>query len=264
MASGNGDGAGQPRTARLLAGLNQDNVPFPKGGANAPPFGVFFSVMTRTLLVKLLGVAALVMLPSLASIALVGGQSGETVRIIARLQADGDIEFGLRTSEGDQLPPRRIFSASISDNGWKVSSLIDVPDGTQVQIIARRSGETRVEFGLRIDEPRQVFLPPRRLFSRSTPVDSWRRSSPIELPPREREETAQPQEPAAPQPEPEEPAPPPEPPEDETDDTGTEDTGEASDVERISDGHRDGLAVVDGVLGDPNAPILISEYGDPF
>jgi len=217
--------------------------------------------MTRTLLVQLLGVATLIMLPSLASIALVGGQSGETVRIIARLQTDGDIEFGLRTSEGDQLPPRRIFSASISDNGWKISSLIDVPDGTQVRIIARRSGETRVEFGLRIDEPRQVFLPPRRLFSRSTPVDSWRRSSPIELPPREREETAQPQEPAAPQPEPEEPAPPPE---DETDDTGTEETDEASDVERISGGHRDGLAVVDGVLGDPNAPILISEYGDPF
>ena len=231
------------------------------GGAIAPPFGVFLNVMTRTLLVKLLGVATLIMLPSLASIALVGGQSGETVRIIARLQTDGDIEFGLRTSEGDQLPPRRIFSASISDNGWRISSLIDVPDGTQVRIIARRSGETRVEFGLRIDEPRQVFLPPRRLFSRSTPVDSWRRSSPIELPPREREETAQPQEPAAPQPELEEPAPPPE---DETDDTGTEETDEASDVERISGGHRDGLAVVDGVLGNPDAQILISEYGDPF
>jgi len=261
VAPGHGDRTGRPRAARLLAGLNQDNVQFPKGGANAPPFGVFLNVMTRTLLVQLLGVATLIMLPSLASIALVGGQSGETVRIIARLQTDGDIEFGLRTSEGDQLPPRRIFSASISDNGWKISSLIDVPDGTQVRIIARRSGETRVEFGLRIDEPRQVFLPPRRLFSRSTPVDSWRRSSPIELPPREREETAQPQEPAAPQPEPEEPAPPPE---DETDDTGTEETDEASDVERISGGHRDGLAVVDGVLGDPNAPILISEYGDPF
>lgn len=261
MAAGHGDGPGRPRAARLLTGLNPNNVPFPKGGANAPPFGVFLNVMTRTLLVKLLGVATLIMLPSLASIALVGGQSGETVRIIARLQTDGDIEFGLRTSEGDQLPPRRIFSASISDNGWRISSLIDVPDGTQVRIIARRSGETRVEFGLRIDEPRQVFLPPRRLFSRSTPVDSWRRSSPIELPPREREETAQPQEPAAPQPELEEPAPPPE---DETDDTGTEETDEASDVERISGGHRDGLAVVDGVLGNPDAQILISEYGDPF
>lgn len=220
--------------------------------------------MTRTLVVKLLGMAALVVLPLLASVALVGGQEGETVRIIARLQADGDIEFGLRTSEGNQLPPRRIFSASISDNGWKVSSLIDVPDGTQVRIIARRSGETRVEFGLRIDEPRQTFLPPRRLFSRSTPVDSWRVSSPIELPPRGQEETAQPQEPSAPQPEPEEPEPPPEPPEDETDDTGSEDTGEASDVERISGGHRDGLVVEGNIVGDPDAPVLIVEYGDPF
>jgi len=220
--------------------------------------------MTRSLPIKLLGVAMLVVLPLLASMALVGGQSGETVQIIARLQTDGDIEFGLRTSAGNQLPPRRIFSASIADSGWKLSSLIEVPDGTQVRIIARRSGETRVEFGLRIDEPRQTFLPPRRLFSRSTPVDSWRVSSPIELPPREQEETAQPQEPAAPQPEPDEPEPPPDPPEDETDDPGTEDTGEASDVERIIGGHRDGLAVVDGVLGDPDAPVLISEYGDPF
>lgn len=208
--------------------------------------------------------AALIMVPLLASVALVGGQEGETVRIIARLQADGDIEFGLRTSEGNQLPSRRIFSASISDNGWKVSSLIDVPDGTQVRIIARRSGETRVEFGLRIDEPRQTFLPPRRLFSRSTPVDSWRVSSPIELPPKAQEEAVQPQEPAAPQPEPDEPESPPEPPQDETDDTGTEDTGEASDVERISGGPRDGLVVEGNIVGDPDAPVLIVEYGDPF
>ena len=221
-------------------------------------------MMTRTLFIRLLGIATLVALPLLASIALVGGQSGESVRIIARLQADGDIEFGLRTSQGDQLPMRRIFSASITDNGWKVSSPIEVPDGTQVRIIARRSGETRVEFGLRIDEPRQVFLPPRRLFSRSTPVDSWRRSSPIELPPREQEEIVEPQEPADPQPEPDEPEPPQETPDDETDDTGTEDTDESSDVERISGGPRDGLIVEGNIVGDPDAPILIVEYGDPF
>ena len=217
--------------------------------------------MTRTLLIKLLGVATLVILSSLAGIALVGGQSGETVQIIARLQADGDIEFGLRTSTGDQLPPRRIFSASISDNGWKVSSPIEVPDGTKVRIIARRSGETRVELGLRIDEPRQVFLPPRRLFSRSTPVDSWRVSSPIELPARDQadiEEPTQPEEPG-PQPEAE-----PETPGDETDDTGTEETDEASNVERISGGHRDGLIVEGNIVGDPDAPVLIVEYGDPF
>ena len=215
--------------------------------------------MTRALPITLFGLVALIVLPLLAHASLVSAQDGESVRIIARLQADGDIEFGLRTSAGNQLPPRRIFSASIRDNGWKVSSLIEVPDGTQVRIIARRAGETRVEFGLRIDEPRQVFLPPRRLFSRSTPVGSWRVSSPIELPPMDQADVEEPTQPEEPAPQPE-----PEPPEDDPDDTGTEETDEASDVERISGGHRDGLVVVDGVLGDPDAPILISEYGDPF
>ena len=215
--------------------------------------------MTRAILISLFGLVALTALPLLATVSPASAQDGESVRIIARLQADGDIEFGLRTSAGNQLPPRRIFSASIRDNGWKVSSLIDVPDGTQVRIIARRSGETRVEFGLRIDEPRQVFLPPRRLFSRSTPVDSWRVSSPIELPAGEQPEAAEPQ-----QPEPEEPTPPPDPPEDETDNTGTEETDEASDVETISGGHRDGLIVEGNIVGNPDAPVLIVEYGDPF
>ena len=94
--------------------------------------------MIRTTVIKLLGLSALIALPLLAHASLVSAQDGESVRIIARLQADGDIEFGLRTSAGNQLPPRRIFSASIRDNGWKVSSLIEVPDGTQVRIIARR------------------------------------------------------------------------------------------------------------------------------
>ncbi|MDE2745401.1 MAG: hypothetical protein OXI41_05380 [Chloroflexota bacterium] len=219
--------------------------------------------MTRAILITLVGLAALIALPLLASVTPVRAQDGETVRIIARLQADGDIEFGLRTSEGNQLPPRRIFSASITDNGWKVSSPIEVPDGTQVRIIARRSGETRVEFGLRIDEPRQVFLPPRRLFSRSTPVDSWRVSSPIELPARDQADIEEPTQPEEPEPQPESETEP-EAPGDETDDTGTEETDEASDVERISGGHRDGLIVEGNIVGDPDAPVLIVEYGDPF
>ena len=53
-------------------------------------------------------------------------------------------------------------------------------------------------------------------------------------------------------------------PEDNSDASDSEATDESSSVERISGGHRDGLAVIDGVLGDPNAPVLITEYGDPF
>ena len=192
-----------------------------------------------------------------------GDEGGETVRIIARLQPDGDIEFGLRTSEGNQLPRLRVFSASVADENWKRSSPVELSDGTEVRIIARRDGDTRVEFGLRIDEPRREFLPTRRYFPRSSTVGLWRSSTPILLPAPEAEDEEDAPQPETPTPEPDEPAPPPEP-EDETDDTGTEETDEASDVERISGGHRDGLAVVNGVLGDPDAPILISEYGDPF
>ena len=190
-----------------------------------------------------------------------GDEGGETVRIIARLQDDGDIEFGLRTSEGNQLPRLRVFSASITDENWRRSSPIEVPDGTEVRIIARRDGDTRVEFGLRIDEPRREFLPPRRFFPRSSTVGRWRSSTPILLPAPEAEVDQQSSQPETPTDEPDEPS---TPSEGEGDESETGESTEASDVERISGGHRDGLAVVDGVLGDPDTPILISEYGDPF
>ncbi len=227
--------------------------------------------MIRTPQVALLGLLALITV--LATAALIGqapasshgDESGETVRIIARLQADGDIEFGLRTSEGNQLPRQRVFSASISDDNWRRSSIVELSDGTEIRIIARTEGETRVEFGLRIDEPLQEFLPPRRFFPRSATVGRWLQSSQILLPAPEADEqqeersepTAEPE--STPTPE-EEGTPPPE-----ESDEGTDDgSDEADTTERISGGHRDGLAVVDGVLGNPDAPVLISEYGDPF
>lgn len=220
--------------------------------------------MTRTFLAKALGLIALIAAPVLIGVSSIGSQGhddGETVRIMARLRADGDIEFGLRTSAGNQLPRQRIFSASISDDGWKISSLIEVPDGTEVRIMARRDGATRVEFGLRIDEPRQVFLPRQRFFPRSSTVGRWRVSTPIPLPAPHHDEVEQ----EAPTPEPDEPAPPPEPPEEESEDTGAEEPEEASDdAERISFGHREGLIVNRNVIGDPDAPVLIAEYGDPY
>ena len=45
---------------------------------------------------------------------------------------------------------------------------------------------------------------------------------------------------------------------------GEESSDEGASVERISGGHRDGLIVVNTIIGDPDAPVLISEYGDPF
>ena len=119
------------------------------------------------------GLLAMVALSLLGGLSLVGAHDshgGETVRIIARLQANGDIEFGLRTSLGSQLPRQRFFSSAIRDENWRRSSVVELSDGTEVRIIARRDGVARVEFGVRIDEPRREFLPIRRYFPRSASV----------------------------------------------------------------------------------------------
>ena len=186
------------------------------------------------------------------------GHGGEIVRIIARLQQDGDIEFGLRTADGDQFPRRRIFSSSISDERWKRSTPVALDNGAAVRIIARRAGDARVEFALRTDEPLQEFLPTRRLFSRSTPVGAWRVSSPLLIPAppdaeaddHTRADAADPQA---------------EPP-NETDGGSTpgQEPGQDDPRETIVGGHRDGLVVERNVIGDPDAPVLIVEYGDPF
>ncbi len=214
--------------------------------------------MNRASVIRTINLLALIAVSSLASLIAISGhgtEGGETVQIIARLQADGDIEFGLRTSEGNQLPRLRVFSAAISDEGWRESSLVELSDGTEVRIIARRDGETRVEFGLRIDEPRQEFLPTRRYFPRASTVGAWRSSTPILLPAREQDDEHDEPE-SLPESVPE--------PDDTDDDTGEGTTDEASDVERISGTHRDGLIVEGSIVGDPDAPVLIVEYGDPF
>lgn len=207
--------------------------------------------MIRTSLVGVLGLILLMSasaLSGLISISAHGDEGGETVRVIARLHEDGRIEFGLRTAERNQFPWARFFPTGVTHQNWLNSSLIELTDGTGVRIIARRVGDTRVEFGVRIDEPREDFLPTRRFFPRSATVGRWLSSTPVLLP----------------APETDEPEEPPEPPEDASEGSGAEEPAEASDVERISGGHRDGLIVQNGILGDPDAPILISEYGDPF
>ena len=186
-----------------------------------------------------------------------GGERGQTVRIVARLLEDGRVEFGLRTAEDTLLPRRRFFPSSVSGDDWKRSTLIELSDGTQVRIIARQTSAARVEFGLRIEEPTREFLPTRRFFSRTSTVDRWASSTPILLPAPadvEHERAVEHEAPA-------------------TDDTAQARTPESapttepvagSSVERISAGHRDGLIVEGSIIGDPDAAVLIVEYGDPF
>ena len=210
-----------------------------------------------------LSVVTLVAAAALAGLSPVSshdGDDGETVRIMARLRANDSIEFGLRSSAGRQVPRLRFFSASVNDGAWKRSSPIELPNGTVVKIIVRRAEGERAEFGLRIEDPLQEFLPPQRYFPRNATVDKWLFSTPMLIPAPEHGDEAH------------EPAPPPEPettpaPEDsgdDSDDDSSEDTDEGSTVERISGTHRDGLIVNRNVLGDPDAPVLIIEFGDPY
>ena len=217
----------------------------------------------RLLIIRLLMAFMLAATVALFSVAPTSGQtsdaeSGESVRVMARLAEDGRVEFGLRTSTGNQFPSGRFFPTTITHEGWLVSTPLTLADDTQVRIIARRDGETRLEFGVRIDDPRQDFLPRARFFPRSVAVGRWLVSTPVVLP--------APEVPAGESPaetDPDEPPEPPEP-EDEPGDSESEASEPTPSVETISGGHRDGLIVNRGVLGNPDAPVLIVEYSDPF
>ncbi|MCY3922791.1 MAG: hypothetical protein OXG27_10415 [Chloroflexi bacterium] len=219
--------------------------------------------MTELLLARRLALTALLALPLLVGLATLNAHDddgGETVRVIARLHEGGQIEFGLRTSEGNQFPRLRIFPANVSHGRWLRSSTLELPDGTVVRIIARRGGDARVEFGIRIDEPLRDFLPTRRFFPRSATVGRWLSSTPVLLPAPETDADHQDPVPETPAPDPDEP----DPPQDDSDDSAADQPDEGSGVERISGGSRDGLIVEGNIIGDPDAPVLIVEYGDPF
>ncbi len=214
-------------------------------------------------LIGAIGLIALVALADFASVQSQDDQQSESVRVFARLRDSGAIEFGLRTAEGNQFPRQRFFPANIEHHRWLRSTAIRLPDDSIVYIIARRNPDTRVEFGVRTREPRQEYFPRQRFFPNDARVDRWLISSSVSIPVAvvrevEQEQTEPPTEPPAPEPQPE-----PEP--KTTTAPEAEEPDQSSDnYERISGGHRDGLIVIDGVLGDPDAPVLISEYGDPF
>ena len=197
------------------------------------------------MITALVALAILALLPGLG-FGIAGAQTGEdsepsmlraepeqTVYVEARRLRSGNVQFRLQTSAGVRTPRLRTFRASVQHSRWLSSSLVELEDGTRVRVIARRSGSALVEFGVRVDRPRQDFYPRARFFARASTVNEWLRSSEVALPASEAV-TPWPWEVVA------------EPP------------------ERIEGGHRDGLIVEGDTLGDPEAPVLIVEYGDPF
>ncbi len=122
------------------------------------------------------------------------------VRIVARLLADGKIEFGLQQRRDDgswgdlDLPRRRLFPTGARENRWLTSSTLtvsvaegdnDLLEEFELRIIARRLRNGRVEFALeeRLDDGSwgNRMLPTRRFFPTSAEADRWLRSSVLSL-----------------------------------------------------------------------------------
>lgn len=110
------------------------------------------------------------------------GEAEETLRlrVIAR-QAENGVEFGLRLSEGDLAPLAR-FPEGVEHTRWLRSRAITVAEGVAVRIIARRGGDGRLEFGLRLEGAAEPLLPHARFFPLDVGHGRWLQSSPLSLP----------------------------------------------------------------------------------
>lgn len=125
----------------------------------------------------------------------------DTLRIVARLLANGKIEFGLQQrlhddTWSDRIFPRaRLFPAETAVGRWLVSSAIalsvsdsvsDFAEDTHVRIVARKQADGRVEFGLQQSADGgetwgERVLPSRRYFRPTATVGRWLGSSIITI-----------------------------------------------------------------------------------
>lgn len=103
------------------------------------------------------------------------------LRIAARPQKDGRIEFAVRLEDGELVAPRaRFLPASPPIGRWLVSSPISI-DGTEVgKIRARRLANGRTEFGF-IDASGDPIFPRARFLSASARIERWAVSTPFEV-----------------------------------------------------------------------------------
>ena len=128
------------------------------------------------------------------------GESGtDTVRLVARLLANGKIEFGLQQWQHDStwgarvFPRARLFPPATAAGRWLVSSAITLSvaesadafaEDVVVRIVARKGSDDRVEFGLQQSgDGGETWgdrkLPQRRFFPAAATVDHWLGSSNI-------------------------------------------------------------------------------------
>ena len=100
-------------------------------------------------------------------------------RIVARLLADGRIEFGWQPTTGARvLPSQRRFPADITHNRWLHSSPVEVGGTAIGQINARRLNSGRIEFAFTPTDGERIF-PEARYFPVNPGHGRWLRSSEI-------------------------------------------------------------------------------------
>ena len=99
-------------------------------------------------------------------------------RIIARLLADGRIEFGFEPEGGERLLPRSRYFPTSAGGSWLASSSVELNGEQLGRITARRLADGRVEFGFIAPDGERI-LPSSRYFPASASVDRWLRSSVI-------------------------------------------------------------------------------------
>ena len=103
-------------------------------------------------------------------------------RIVARLVADGRIEFGFQPEGSERILPRsRFFPENAQVGSWLVSSPVE-HDGEQLgRITARRLADQRVEFGFIPTGGGERILPRSRFFPTNARIGRWLRSSVINV-----------------------------------------------------------------------------------
>ena len=106
-----------------------------------------------------------------------------SIRIIARLAADGRVEHGVELAGGAQLlPAKRFLETDAAVGRWHISSDVGVAGSTLGRIRARWLADGRIEWSFR-DAAGEVIVPGVRFLPSDPPPGAWFHSAPIEVAP---------------------------------------------------------------------------------
>ena len=105
------------------------------------------------------------------------------LRMLARLTEDGRLEHGVELASGKQvLPEVRYLAADAPVDEWRLSSEVEVDEGSIGRVRSRRLEDGRVELAFQTANG-EVITPDIRYMPSNMPVGVWLRTGEIEVPP---------------------------------------------------------------------------------